>query len=50
MLKHDYELAEYSRQVEIVGKEDLLVSETEGFGENLYVGGMGTEAMSSGAD
>lgn len=41
VLKHDYELADYSRKAEIVTKEDLLVPQDQGAGENLFVGGMG---------
>jgi NADH-quinone oxidoreductase subunit I len=40
VLKHDYELADYSRQVMVLSKEDLLVPEDQGFGENLFKGGL----------
>ncbi|MEO7993205.1 MAG: NADH-quinone oxidoreductase subunit NuoI [bacterium] len=41
VLKQHYELATDSRAKLIVTKSDLLVTVDKGFGENLYVGGMG---------
>ncbi|MCG3151459.1 MAG: NADH-quinone oxidoreductase subunit 9 [bacterium] len=41
VLKQNYELAMDRRDKFIVHKDDLLVKADQGFGENLYVGGMG---------
>lgn len=41
VLKQTYELAMDRRDKFIVHKDDLLVGPERGFGENLYVGGMG---------
>jgi len=44
VLKHDYELADYTRESEIIGKEELLVPPEMGFGSNPFKGGMSDEA------
>ena len=41
VLKQSYELAMDRREKFIVTREDLLVPVDQGFGENVYVGGMG---------
>jgi len=41
VLKQNYEFAHTTRASFIVNKDDLLVPPEQGFGENLYVGGMG---------
>ena len=41
MLKQNYEFAQENRASFIVNKADLLVPVEQGYGENLYVGGMG---------
>jgi len=41
VLKHGYELADSSRDKLVITKKELLVSPDKGFGENLFVGGMG---------
>jgi NADH-quinone oxidoreductase subunit I len=41
VLKHNYELSDYSRESEIIDKTTLLVPREEGFGVNPYVGAMG---------
>jgi len=43
VLRHEYELSEFSRETEIYTKEMLLDPPEKGFGENLFVGGMGFE-------
>jgi len=43
VLRHDYELSEFTRRDEIYTKEMLLDSVDKGFGKNLFVGGMGFE-------
>lgn len=45
VLKHEYELTQDSREKEIIGKQDLIVPKDEGFGENLFTGGMSAQAM-----
>jgi NADH-quinone oxidoreductase subunit I len=47
VLKHNYELSEYSRDATIVGKEVLLVPRDNGFGSNPYAGAMGDEGWMS---
>ncbi len=49
VLKHEYELADYSREVLIADKDNLLVPKDEGFGENEFTGGMSTQATDKGA-
>lgn len=41
VLKQNYEFAQENRASFIVNKADLLVPVEQGYGENLYVGGMG---------
>ena len=41
VLKHDYELSDYSREAMIVDKSVLLMPREQGFGLNPYVGAMG---------
>ena len=41
VMAKNYELANYDRDVLIIGKDQLLVPEDKGFGENDFVGGMG---------
>jgi NADH-quinone oxidoreductase subunit I len=41
VLKHNYELSEYTREIEIIDKSVLLVPREQGFGTNPYVGAMG---------
>jgi NADH-quinone oxidoreductase subunit I len=45
VLRHDYELAEYDRGIQILGKERLLVPVEEGSGENLFKEGMSSRAI-----
>jgi NADH-quinone oxidoreductase subunit I len=47
VLKHDYELSNFSRESMIIGKDRLLVAVEDGFGENPYVGAMGPEGVMS---
>ena len=43
VLRHEYELTEFDRIHEIYSKDMLLDPPEKGFGENLFVGGMGFE-------
>lgn len=47
VLKHNYELADYSREVLIIDKSRLLVPISEGFGNNPYDGAMGDGGIES---
>ncbi|HDS30376.1 MAG TPA: NADH-quinone oxidoreductase subunit NuoI, partial [Firmicutes bacterium] len=40
VLRHDYNLADYSRGILVVSKDELLDSPDRGFGENLFKQGM----------